>query len=53
MGYLAKKTFKEKIDDKTITLIDVSFPHVLGSFTSSCGHYTSLCTEYLLCYSKG
>ena len=32
MGYLAKKSFKEKIDDKTITLINVYFLQVFLTF---------------------
>jgi len=32
MGYLAKKTFKEKIDDKTITIINVYFLQVFLTF---------------------
>ncbi len=32
MGYMAKKTFKEQIDDKTITLINVYFLQVFLTF---------------------
>ena len=32
MGYIAKKTFKEKIDDKTITLINVYFLQIFLTF---------------------
>jgi len=32
MGYIAKRTFKEKIDDKTITLINVYFLQVFLTF---------------------
>ena len=32
MGYLAKRTFKEKIDDKTITLLNVYFLQVFLTF---------------------
>ena len=32
MGYIAKKSFKEKIDDKTITLINVYFLQVFLTF---------------------
>jgi len=32
MGYLAKKSFKEKIDDKTITLLNVYFLQVFLTF---------------------
>lgn len=32
MGYLAKRTFKEKIDDKTITLLNVYFLQIFLTF---------------------
>jgi predicted permease len=32
MGYLAKRSFKEKIDDKTITLLNVYFLQVFLTF---------------------
>lgn len=58
MDFLAKMSFKDKIDERTITLLNVHFLQVFltffwGAFTASCKYYAALYTRYIPLYSYG